>query len=110
VSAPSYDPASRTRLRIATTVWFAVLMGGLLATDEIAKLNSGIIAAIVVAATTVMFTAMQVIAREMASARTAARPQAESFMHRPVSGLAVRNLVVVAPVYALLWTIGTLPF
>lgn len=110
MSAPAYDAASRTRLRIATTVWFTVLMGGLLATDEIAKLDSGIIAAIVVAATTVMFTAMQVIAREMASARTAARPQAESFMHRPVSGLAVRNLVVVASVYAVLWVIGTLPF
>lgn len=110
MSAPAYDAASRTRLRIATTVWFAVLMGGLLATDEIAKLDSGVIAAIVVAATTVMFTAMQVIAREMASARTAARPQAESFMHRPVSGLAVRNLVVVASVYAVLWVIGTLPF
>jgi beta-lactamase regulating signal transducer with metallopeptidase domain len=109
MSAPAYDPASRTRLRVATAVWFAVLMGCLLATDEIARLDPGAIAMIVVVATTVMFTAMQVIAREMASARAVA-PRAESFMHRPVSGLAVRNLAVVASIYAVLWAIGALPF
>lgn len=104
------DAASQSKLRIATITWFAVLLGCLLATDAIAQLDTRLIAVVVVTATTVMFTCMQVIARETAAARSTVRAEVRPLVHRSVSDLAVRSLIAVASIYAILWALGALPF
>lgn len=99
---------SRRRLRIATGTWFAVLMTCLLATDMIARLDPRIISIIVVVAATIMFTCMQVIVGEM-STRTRVVSASQSQGKRVVD-LAAMNLVVVAILYAIFWSMGALPF
>jgi hypothetical protein len=97
-------------VRAATGVWFAVLLGGLMATDTIATLDHRVIGAIVVAGATVMFTCMQVIVRESLPPAKLEVTSVRRFRERPLSGLLVRNLVVVSVLYGLLWITEAIPF
>ncbi len=100
--------ASRSRLRVATGVWFAVLLVCLLATDMIATLDPRIIAVLIVVSATVLFTSMQVIVREMSAQKH--MPHVSPTRGKRVLDMAALNLVASASIYAILWSAGALPF
>lgn len=110
MSGQATGSASRTRIRVATGIWFGVLMVSLLCTDLIAQLDTSLISMIVVLASTALFTSMQVIAREMAASRDTGRRAGDTPPKRSIGDLALRNLIVVASIYAILWSLGALPF
>jgi hypothetical protein len=100
----------QNRIRAATGVWFGVLLGGLMSTDAISRLDGKAIAAIVIVSATVMFTCMQVIVREMRPPGKAEVRSVRRFRERPVGQLALRNLGVVSALYGALWLCDVIPF
>lgn len=108
MSAPRAE--GRTRLRVATGIWFGVLLIGLLATDAIARLDSRIIAVLVVIAATAMFTCMQIIVRETWSGPVPTRADPTCTQGKRVVDMIALNLLTVTSIYAILWSFGALPF
>jgi len=101
---------SQKRVRMATTIWFAIVLAGVMLADVVATLDPRLVAATIVVTVTAMFTCMQIIMREVYPRARVEMSSVREFRERPVSGLVTRNLAIVSGLYLVLWLMGGTPF